>query len=68
MGARGPGEWKTWRSRVEESGVHALVMVQNRLELPELTTEQARTSGSRTSTDSSANLWDTPGKKKYKGA
>lgn len=51
----------------EESGEHALVMVQNRLELPELTTEQARTSGSRTSTDSSTNSWDTPGKKKYRG-
>lgn len=32
-------------------------MVQNRLELLELTTEQARTSGSRTSTDISTNSW-----------
>jgi len=58
-------EWKACKSR--KAG-YALVMVQNRLELSELTTEQARTSGSRTSTDSFANSWDTPGKKKYKGA
>lgn len=77
MNGREEGKTKEWNIRGLNGGWkgrcigrrksrNTLVMVQNRLELPELTTEQARTSGSRTSTDISTTLLvDTLGKKKY---